>query len=177
MVDRPDSSRERCAPPGGRSILKLMSTDDESKLIQEAADRSAILDAVATYSLATDERDWERVGALFTADAVWDYTALETGGTHHGPGAIVATIRAMMTTVRLSQHTNSTHLVRLLGDEAEHTCYFLAHLEGQSDTDLMTIAGRYDDRFVRASGGWLIARRTITSLWTSGSLFSTPPEG
>ena len=41
-------------------------------MLQELADRAAIVDAVIAYATALDTRDWERLGALFTDDARWE---------------------------------------------------------------------------------------------------------
>jgi ketosteroid isomerase-like protein len=141
-----------------------MSTEDVVERVQALADRFAILDTVTAYSLATDERDWEAVGALFTEDAVWEYAASQAGGARRGIHAITKAMQAFMAPMKASQHANSNHLVRLHGDEAEHVCYFTARfVRGErSGGGLYVVAGRYDDRLVRTSAGWRFARRTVT---------------
>ena len=46
--------------------------------LQQISDRLEIQDLFARYSFAIDERDWEALDGIFTADARIDYS--ETGG-------------------------------------------------------------------------------------------------
>ena len=62
-------------------------------MLQELADRAAIVDAVISYATALDTRDWERLGSLFTDDACWEYSGSENGSpglTRSWPGSAPA---------------------------------------------------------------------------------------
>jgi ketosteroid isomerase-like protein len=132
------------------------------------ADRQAIVDVCTTYALALDTRDWDRLRTCFTDDAVANYA--ERSATD-GYDAIETTCRAALEPLTCSQHLLGNHLVVVNGDEAESTCYFQAqHVkEGLDGGSLYTVAGRYNDRFVRTNNGWRIASRTLTVMWTSGN--------
>jgi ketosteroid isomerase-like protein len=88
-------------------------------MVQELADRAAIVDAAIAYATALDSRDWERLGALFTDDACWEYSG--SAERLCGPGAIVARIRASLERFDATHHLNGNHVTAVLGDEAEHT--------------------------------------------------------
>lgn len=134
----------------------------------ELADRQAIVDVCTTYALALDSREWARLRTCFTDDAVANYA---DGSDRDGYGAIEATCRAALEPLTASQHLLGNHLVVVNGDEADSTCYFQAqHVkEGLAGGSLYTVAGRYDDRFVRTDGRWRIANRTLSVMWTTGN--------
>jgi hypothetical protein len=54
--------------------------------IEEMSDRLEIMDLLASYSHAIDQRDWDALDDVFTPDALIDYT--EMGGSR---GDLVAT--------------------------------------------------------------------------------------
>jgi 3-phenylpropionate/cinnamic acid dioxygenase small subunit len=132
------------------------------------ADRQAIVDVCVTYALALDTHDWPRLRTCFTDDANANYA--DRSATD-GYNAIETTCRAALEPLTASQHLLGNHLVVVNGDEAESTCYFQAQhfKEGLAGGSLYTVAGRYDDRFVRTNTGWRIANRTLTVMWTSGN--------
>jgi ketosteroid isomerase-like protein len=149
--------------PGGTEHRESYMTSDA-----ELADRQAIVDVCTTYALALDTRDWDRLRNCFTDDAVASYA---DPGAGYGYDAIETTCRAALEPLTSSQHLLGNHLVVVNGDEAESTCYFQAqHVkEGDPAGPLYTVAGRYDDRFVRTNRGWRIASRTLTVMWTLGN--------
>jgi acetyl esterase/lipase/ketosteroid isomerase-like protein len=132
------------------------------------ADRQAIVDVCVTYALALDRRDWTRLRTCFTDDAIANYAERSSSD---GYEAIEMTCRAALEPLTASQHLLGNHLVVVNGDEADSSCYFQAqHVrEGLAGGPLYTVAGRYDDRFVRTTSGWRIANRTLTVMWTSGN--------
>ena len=138
-------------------------------MIQELADRAAIMDAVIAYATAVDTRDWERLGALFTADACWEYSG--SGERLSGPDKIVARISSSVERFDATHHLNGNHVTAVQGDEAEHTCYFQAqHVRlGLPGGEKFLAAGRYDDRLRHTPDGWRFTYRRITSVWTDGN--------
>lgn len=140
-----------------------------SQQVQALTDRSAILDAVVAYATAVDVRDWEKLAALFTDDARWEYSA--TGERVEGPRAIVARISGGIERLDTTQHVNSNHVITLDGDRAEHTCYFLAqHIRrGLPDGEGFIAGGSYQDRLRRTAAGWQFVSRLVSSRWTDGN--------
>jgi 3-phenylpropionate/cinnamic acid dioxygenase small subunit len=138
-------------------------------MLQELADRAAIVDAVIAYATALDTRDWQKLGSLFADDACWEYSG--SGERLLGPNAIVARISASLERFDATQHLNGNHVTAVHGDEAEHTCYYQAqHVRlGLADGDKFLGGGRYDDRLRRTSDGWLFTHRKIISVWSEGN--------
>ena len=138
-------------------------------MLQELADRAAIVDAVIAYATAVDTRDWERLGSLFADDACWEYSG--SGERLLGPKAIVARISVSLERFDATHHLNGNHVTAVLGDEAAHTCYYQAqHVRlGLADGDKFLAGGRYDDRLRRTPDGWLFTQRKIISVWSEGN--------
>ena len=141
----------------------------QGDMVGQITDRTDVLDVVVAYATALDTRDWTALGTLFTANASWEYA--DTGHRLVGPARIVDFIRAGLHGIDITQHLNGNHVVRLLGDEAEHTCYFQAqHVRvGTPGGDTFLGAGRYRDRLRRTSDGWRFTDRVLTSMWRTGN--------
>jgi hypothetical protein len=128
------------------------------------------VDVCVNYALALDSRDWARLRDCFTADAV----AVYGGAINDGYDAIEAACRAALEPLTASQHLLGNHLVTLDAaqpDAATSVCYFQAqHVkQGLPGGSHFIVAGRYDDRLVRADRGWRIQHRTLTIMWTFGN--------
>ena len=138
-------------------------------MLQELADRAAIVDAVIAYATAVDTRDWETLSALFTDDACWEYSA--AGERLRGPDAIVARISTSVERFDATHHLNGNHVAAVHDDEAQHTCYYQAqHVRlGLPDGEKFLGGGRYDDRLRRTPDGWRFTHRKITSVWSEGN--------
>jgi 3-phenylpropionate/cinnamic acid dioxygenase small subunit len=157
-IDGRESHRRRATPTYD---ARPVDSDD-------LVDRQAIVDVCTSYALALDSRDWARLRACFTEDAVADYG---DSGASEGYEAIETTCRAALEPLSASQHLLGNHLVRLEGDGADSTCYFQAQhvMEGLAAGTQYVVAGRYDDRLVRTPSGWRISHRTLSVMWTSGN--------
>jgi ketosteroid isomerase-like protein len=138
-------------------------------MLQELADRAAIVDIVIAYATAVDTRDWGRLGALFTDDACWEYAG--SGERVRGPDAIVARISAAVERCDATHHLNGNHVVEVHGDAAGHTCYYQAqHVRlGLPGGERFLGGGRYEDRLRRTPDGWRITHRRIVSVWSEGN--------
>ncbi len=138
-------------------------------MLQELADRAAIVDAVIAYATALDTRDWDRLGSLFADDACWEYCG--SGERLVGPSAIVARISTSLKRFDATHHLNGNHVIAVHGDEAEHTCYYQAqHVRlGLADGDKFLGGGRYDDRLRRTADGWRFTHRRIIGVWSEGN--------
>jgi len=138
-------------------------------MLQELADRAAIVDAVIAYATAVDTRDWERLGSLFTDDACWEYTG--SGERLSGPGAIVARLSTSLERFDATHHLIGNHVTAVHSDEADHTCYYQAQHVRLSlpDGEKFLAGGRYDDRLRRTPDGWRFTHRRITSVWSDGN--------
>ena len=71
-----------------------------------------------------------------------------------------------------SNFGSGNHEVSVDRDAATHRCYLQAqHIRAAATGGPnYIVAGRYEDRFVRADAGWRIAHRTLTVMWTDGNV-------
>jgi ketosteroid isomerase-like protein len=141
--------------------------------LRRLVDRQQIVDVTLAYTYALDAKDWDALDDVFTVDA----TAFLTEELE-GREAIKGRVRRALESLDLSQHMVANHDVRIDGDSAVCRCYLQAqHVrEAAPGPPNFIVAGRYDDRFVRTSVGWRIARRELTIMWTEGNPSVTRPR-
>lgn len=141
--------------------------------LRHLVDRQQIVDVTLAYTYALDAKDWDALDDVFTVDAT-AYLTEELDGRE----AIKGRVRRALESLDLSQHMVANHDVRIDGDSAVCRCYLQAqHVrEAAPGPPNFIVAGRYDDRFVRTSVGWRIARRELTIMWTEGNPSVTRPR-
>lgn len=124
---------------------------------QEVADRVEILDLIARYSAVVDSRDWDGMPALFTDDAVLDFTA--TGGICGGVAEHQEFNAKVLTGFASTQHVMGLPVVTVDGDTAtaRSICFNPMVVDEQH---VFFVGLWYDDRFVRTDRGWRFAART-----------------
>lgn len=117
------------------------------------SDRSDIAEALARVAAALDERDWEVLGAAFTADA--------RGYSAEGREAIVARVRAHLGGCGPSQHLLGNLRVTVDGDTATSLAYGRVYHVGLGERAgaFYECIGEYRDSWVRTAGGWLLTGR------------------
>jgi hypothetical protein len=132
---------------------------ERQRAVDDLLDRAAIQAQLVAYTHAIDRRQWDELDAVFTADAVIDYT--EMGGIRGDLGEIKAFLTTFMgDEQRLSgfQHMLGLPVIELAGDTAAvRTPCFNPMITGDG---IVYFCGLwYRDRFVRQDGRWLIAAR------------------
>lgn len=128
--------------------------------MQEMSDRLEIQDLFARYSFAIDERDWDALDNIFTADAKIDYS--ETGGAKGSFAEIKAWLPGALERFPMFQHMVATTRLTLDGDEARsRTILFNPMVYRTSDGEEQTffVGLWYRDHLVRTPQGWRIAER------------------
>ncbi|WP_037144265.1 nuclear transport factor 2 family protein [Rhodococcoides fascians] len=128
-------------------------------------DRLAILDLYSRYNVLVDSRD-ERWAEVFTGDGT--FTA--RGNTFEARdgllGYIAGLVEADKTAVLIdTQHWNNNIELTADGDEVRGTCYLIrvGRNTQTGQLDILTL-GRYEDRIVNSSSGWVFASRHATIL-------------
>jgi hypothetical protein len=120
----------------------------------DSADRLELHELPGRYGDAIDDRAWDRLGDIFTEDAVFDLTDL--GGPRcEGLAAIKEFMDSfdghpkthLMTNVYVDEHS----------DGAELRFRIVAMLSGGT----MASASYYDD-VVKTASGWRVVRRVVT---------------
>jgi len=128
--------------------------------LQEISDRLEIQDLLARYSYAIDERNWDGLDAVFTPDAVIDYT--ETGGARGSVAQIKAWLPVALERFPKFQHMVATTKLELEGDKARsRTCLFnpMVYRAEDGAESVFFIGLWYRDTLVRTRDGWRIAER------------------
>ena len=130
------------------------------------ADHQAIIRVTVEYCWALDEKDFDRLRSVFLPEA----TARLGSSSQDGIEEIIRRVSTTLARFVGSQHMVSTHQIEIDGDAAICRCYLHAqHVRPPGEEPpLLTVGGRYEDRFVRTPDGWRIAHRTLTSMWRAG---------
>src|SRR3954453_8292577 len=137
-----------------------------------AADRLALRILVETYARGADRREPELVASLFGATGVLSRadTPGQPGWLRNGAAEIEGPMR------RLSRYEVTTHFLGQQSvwfdaanpDRATGETYCLAHhlhvADGSRGNDVISI--RYQDEYLRESGRWRFAARTLLVDWT-----------
>lgn len=126
--------------------------------------REEIVEALATFAAATDRRDWALVRSMLTPNCL--------AYRRSGPDAVVAVMAAHLGGCGPSQHLLGNHRVIVEGDTARSVTYARVHHVGAGPMagSFFECMGEYDDAWVRAGGGWLLARRTFEMRIRSGDI-------
>lgn len=128
--------------------------------LQEMSDRLEIQDLFARYSFAIDDRDYDALDAVFTADATIDYS--EAGGAKGSLAEIKRWLPLAMARFPRFQHLAATTQLTLDGDRARsRTILFnpMVHVDAQGTEQVFFIGLWYRDELVRTAEGWRIAAR------------------
>ena len=128
--------------------------------LSEISDRLEIQDLLVDYCHAIDTRHWDGLDAVFTADAVIDYT--EMGGTRGNLTETKAFLAQAMAGFSGFQHLIATSKVVVDGDTATgkticHNPMIVTSAAGETQVFLCGLW--YIDGFVRTPQGWRIQSR------------------
>jgi uncharacterized protein (TIGR02246 family) len=146
----------------------MTSAADIARLVDERALRRL----VESWARAADRLDAELFASIVTADVVLENEGFRMEGRDRMRG-----IPAMLTARFLrTNHFVMNHAVTIEGDDASGETYSLAyHRYDAPDGTPMTLdwAIRYQDRYRRENGEWLICYRRLIVDWEK----RTPVEG
>jgi ketosteroid isomerase-like protein len=126
--------------------------------IQEMSDRFEIQDLIVDYCHAVDTRDWDALDAIFTPDAVIDYS--EMVGVSGGLAEIKRFLAESLAPILAFQHAVSTTRYEITGDTA-HTrtvCTNPMTVSNGGPPDTLVFGLWYVHDFVRTGEGWRISR-------------------
>lgn len=130
---------------------------DIAARVQRIEDRIAILDLIARYYNAVDDRDIDTVATLFTEDAVFG----RYNGTDRAEGrdAIVAFYYERLGMMGPSFHYPHAHLIEFESDTSA-TGIVTAHAEMGVEDKLVITGFRYHDRYRKDDDGeWRFLQR------------------
>jgi ketosteroid isomerase-like protein len=130
---------------------------DLLRRIERIEDRQKIEELNFRYCLATDDRDFEALASLYSADSVFDAPY----GRVQGPEQIVKYLKGRLSVYGPTIHTSHGHLIEF--GEPEHARGVVAaHMEVSFDGEVTGIAAmRYLDQYVRDEGEWRFRERLL----------------
>ena len=129
--------------------------------LQEISDRLEIQDLMARYCHAIDRRQLDELDAIFTENAVIDYSAF--GAPRAGIGEMKGFLAEALSLHSAYYHLAATSRIVLDGDRAE--CHTICHNPmvfrgGEGRPDVFYMCGLwYHDKLVRTPDGWRISER------------------
>jgi len=132
---------------------------------EEISDRMEIQELMVAYCYAIDNRDWDALDDVFTADAVIDYS--EMVGVKGSLSEIKAFLASSMEAVAATQHIITTSQIRLQGDIAFGRTICTNPMALKPDHHVMFVGLWYRDEFVRTPAGWRIRSRYEENCWRS----------
>lgn len=136
---------------------------------QEISDRIEIADLLTRYTLAIDRAEWDRLDGVFTSDARIDYSA--TGGTVGAYPQVKQWLAEMLPMFARRQHVLGQVQVRLDGDTATATAYFLNPMvlrQEDGAEQVWEFGGYYHHALVRTAHGWRSRDLVEELAWTRG---------
>jgi hypothetical protein len=138
--------------------------------LAELSDRIEIADLLARYTRALDTGDWDRLDAVFTADARIDYTA--TGGIAGAFPEVKVWLARMLPLFSRRQHVIAQTEVILDGDSAAVVAYFVNPMvitPKNGPEQLWEFGGYYHHRLVRTNLGWRSRELVEELVWKRGA--------
>lgn len=134
-----------------------------------ADERIALSDVVHRYAAHVDDREFDAVAALFTAEAELVVPAppadLLPTHAHRGRDAIATAVAAVAAVVR-TEHAIVGEVYESAGrpGAARGRVACVAHHWNQRDGELVDVVWhlRYDDAYELTAAGWRIGRRALT---------------
>jgi 3-phenylpropionate/cinnamic acid dioxygenase small subunit len=132
-------------------------------------DRASLSDLVHRYAAGVDDRQFDSVAELFTANAELTVpdppTALEPIHSHRGQQAI-ATAVAKVAAVARTEHAIIGEVYDQVArpGSARGRIACIAHHWNQRADEVVDVVWhlRYDDEYELSDGGWRISRRALT---------------
>ena len=127
-------------------------------------DRQEITDLVSALGRCLDERDFDGLRELFTADA----SATTPGGTSTGHDALVEQARRRHSSDQGIQHVITNVLIDLDGDQARVRANLLVSFAktGPDDAQPFLLGEVYRFELRRTADGWRFTRLGSTPVWT-----------
>jgi hypothetical protein len=132
--------------------------------LQEISDRMEINDLLARYSAAIDSRRWDELDALFTSDAVIDYT--EMGGIRGTLDEQKAFLASVMPSFGGFQHLTATSTFDIDGDVARVRTICFNPMVVTDERQVLFCGLWYRDVMVRTPDGWRIRERHEDRGWS-----------
>jgi 3-phenylpropionate/cinnamic acid dioxygenase small subunit len=142
-----------------------------------APDRLEIDDLLTAYANAVDDRDWDRLDAVFAPDAHLDYRS--AGGIHGPYPEVRQWLAQVLPLFTWTQHLVANRSVTIDMSAGTASARSDFHNPNEMVVDgepwLFVVGGRYHDRLARTPAGWRITHRVEETLWWHHPMPGLPP--
>ncbi|HEX4017738.1 MAG TPA: nuclear transport factor 2 family protein [Frankiaceae bacterium] len=136
--------------------------------LQQLQDKIEIQELLARYARGLDTKDWEVWRAVFTADAVLDYSSAGIPvGTRDEVGAI---FEQAFVAIPWAQHFITNIEIDLDGDQAKVRAMFYNPMQLPGADEQSACGGTYHHDMVRTADGWKSEKVVESNMW-----FVNPP--
>lgn len=147
-----------------------MNSKTQSVRLQALLDREEIRALRLRYSELLDSGEAEKMGEVFTNDAVVTVTVGSMAGLPAIKQSLQEAYHAFDTKQRGHfpfMHAVTNHHITLTGeDTATGSCYLLDFVTDRpEDAHPVLLLGRYLDRYVRVNGEWRISHTELDVVW------------
>jgi ketosteroid isomerase-like protein len=134
--------------------------------LQELSDRQEIRDLITAYTRAVDTGRFSDLAAVFTEDAVLDYSS--PGGPVGSLAEVTPFVENLLGFERW-QHVIGQVEIVLDGDAARATAYFINPMVARNpdgSEHVVEVGGYYHHDLVRTPTGWRSARMVDDIVWS-----------
>lgn len=116
----------------------------------------AVMNAVARFFEAIDERRWDEATSLMTSPIHIDYSSFGAGDPSDvRPGEIIGQWKALLPGFDATHHQLGNPNLDVHDDRADLKCYVMgAHTIGQ---EVWLVVGRYEIELERSENGWQVS--------------------
>jgi hypothetical protein len=135
--------------------------------LQQISDRLEILELMSLYSNAIDQREYDRLDEVFTADAFIDYRAM--GGIAGRYPEVKAWLEPALRGFPHYYHLVANTQITLAGDgaSARTVCFNPMEVPLPDDGSRVMFLGLwYRDKLIRTAAGWRISERVEESCFS-----------
>ena len=135
-------------------------SEDLARRVHALEDRWEISELVAQYGRAVDDRDFDTLGEMYTADAVFD----SVGGRATGRRSVIDYYRARTAAYGATYHYPHSNEIELV-DPDRARGVVCAHAELAVGDESVFVALRYLDDYRREDGRWRFHERVVRLLY------------
>ena len=128
--------------------------------LAEISDRLEIQQLLVDYATAIDQRRFDDLDRIFTADAYIDYRAM--GGIDGPYSQVKAWLAEVLPNFPAYYHLVGNFDIRLAGDSASGRTMCFNPMKLSDDGQILFCALWSDDEFIRTTDGWRMTRRVET---------------
>jgi 3-phenylpropionate/cinnamic acid dioxygenase small subunit len=133
--------------------------------LQEISDRFEIQDLLYHYADIIDQKKFDELRNVFTADAHIDYSVY--GGAVGTLEEIIRFLKEAMAIFPNTHHLNANMQIKIDGDHATGRvmCFNPQEMSMEKSTDTFLLGLWYVDKYIRTDAGWKIKERVEEKSW------------